>query len=124
MEAKHYDSPVQTQAKTEYDQQMADIHRELVATGFVTPGVKQRVDIAFRGTRPMNCDASSPGSTNWRRPPRSPPTCSRFCRRSRRLLNACGRRQVFDFDMRLSQVKIVFNPPRGGIAWASEKGQA
>jgi len=90
MEAKRYDSPVDTQVKVEYNQQMADIHRELVASGLVTPGVKQRVDIAFRGTRPMNCDASSPGSTNWRRPPRSRPTCGQHWRRSRRPSFACG----------------------------------
>ncbi len=47
MEAKRYDSPVDTQVKVEYDQQMADLHAELVAGGFVTPGTKQKVDLAF-----------------------------------------------------------------------------
>ena len=47
MEAKRYDAPVDTQVKVEYDQQMADLHRELVAGGFVTPGTKQKVDLAL-----------------------------------------------------------------------------
>jgi len=47
MEAQPYDSPIETKYKVEYDQQMADIHRELVASGLVTPGTKQKVDLAL-----------------------------------------------------------------------------
>jgi len=47
MAARPYDSPLETKYKMKYDQEMADVHRELVASGFVTPGVKQRVDLAL-----------------------------------------------------------------------------
>jgi len=58
MTARPYNAPLETTGKVEYDQQMADIHAELVAGGFVTPGVKQRVDLGLRGTWPMNCSGS------------------------------------------------------------------